>query len=350
VRARVVVAVGPALARAPETLTLIGQSAQAWLSMSSGAGRAHGPDAVQFEVSARAQLPERIALVSGEIRWSLQQARGRSIACGRTSHTVLVTAGPPRPALSWPVSGDRGDAARVDHNAFTVARMKAAVEIAAGASSATVAAERAWRAAIRHYDLGADRDVNPVQLLMPDAGGQCMTTASFIEAVVGILGFTGGTFVDVYPSFRKAADPRAAAYAHPVIRGAYTIEAAAYEAPRQFRKVVVGPAPGAGEHSAAEAARHGGRRGFERLKFRDVHGALHNYASAFVVEENGQRSYFGGGYASVYHDAVTFLAGACTAVVWAFDDGDDDWESICERPGPAYWWATGLPFSSPSPR
>jgi hypothetical protein len=176
-----------------------------------------------------------------------------------------------------------------------------------------------------------------------------MTTASLIEAVVAILGFSGGRFVDVYPSFRKPDDPRAVAYAHPFIRGAYTVEAPEYDAPKQFRKVVARAAPGAGEHSAAEAARHHGRRGFERLKFRAGDGDLHNYASAFVVEENGQRSYFGGGYGMIYHDAVSFLAGACLNVVWTFDEGDDDWETICDRPGPGYAWATGLALSAGGP-
>jgi hypothetical protein len=341
------VEVGPALAKAPGTVALIGRSAVRGLSMRSTAVEARGPTALLFEVTAAEKLPDRIALISGEVRWSLQPARGRPIPCGRTTHTVFVTAGPPRPALSWPMRGRDEGAARVDHNAFTVARLKGAVEIAAGAASATAAAEKAWRAAIRHYEFDADPDVNPWRLLLQDAGGQCMTTASFIEAVVGVLGFSAGAFVDVYPAFKKPEDPRATAYAHPIIRGAYTVEAPEYDASRQFRKVVAASIPAAGVHSAAEAARHRGRRGFERLKFRDVHGELHNYASAFVVEERGQRSYFGGGYATIYHDAVSFLAGACLAVVWAYDDGDDDWESICDRPGPAYWWATGLPFSTP---
>jgi hypothetical protein len=344
-RARVVVDVGPALAAAPDKVSLVGRSAQAALSMVSSAAQADGPRTLLFEVSARDQLPDRVALIAGEVQWSLQPARGRPIACGRTALTVFVTAGPPRAAVSWPVSGDPGDAARIDHNAFTAARMKAAVEIAAGAATATAAAEKAWQAAIRHYELSADRDVNPWQLLEPGVGAQCMTTASFIEAVVGMLGFPGGRFVDVYPSFRKPADPRAVAYPHPLIRGAYTVESPEYEAPKQFRKVVAAVVPGAGEHSPAEAARHRGNRGFERLKFRAGDGGLHNYASAFVVDENGQRSYFGGGYGTIYHDAVSFLAGACGAVVWTWDAGDDDWESICEKPGPAYWWATGQAFS-----
>src|SRR4051812_30065023 len=346
-RARVVVDVGPTLARAPGKIALVGRSAERGLSMISTAAEAHGEAALLFEVAGAEKLPDRIALISGEVRWSLQPARGRPIPCGRTTHTVLVTAGPPRPALSWPMRGRGDGAARVDHNAFTVARLKGAVEIAAGASTATAAAEKAWQAAIRHYEFDADPDINPWRLLLPDAGGQCMTTASFIEAVVNMLGFAGGAFVDVYPTFKKPDDPRAAAYAHPIIRGAYTVEAPEYDAPRQFRKVIAASTPAAGVHSAAEAARHRGRRGFERLKFRDVHGELHNYASAFVVDEHGRRSYFGGGYATIYHDAVSFLAGACLAVVWTYDAGDDDWESICDRPGPAYWWATGLPFSTP---
>jgi hypothetical protein len=346
-RALVVVDVGPTLAKAPEKIALIGRSAVPGLSMISTAAHAHGAAALLFDVTAAEKLPDRIALISGEVRWLLQPARGRPIPCGRTTHTVLVTAGRPRPALSWPMRGRGDGAARVDHNAFTVARLKGAVEIAAGVATATAAAEKAWQAAIRHYEFDADPDVNPWRLLLRDAGGQCMTTASFIEAVVNMLGFSEGAFVDVYPAFKKPDDPRAVVYAHPIIRGAYTVEAPEYDASRQFRKVVAASMPTAGGHSAAEAARHRGRRGFERLKFRDVHGELHNYASAFVVEERGQRSYFGGGYATVYHDAVSFLAGACLAVVWTYDEGDDDWESICDRPGPAYWWATGLPFSTP---
>ena len=73
---------------------------------------------------------------------------------------------------------------------------------------------------------------------------------------------------------------------------------------------------------------------------------LHNYATAFVVDEGGALSYFGGGYSrGPYHSAEDFLAAACTAVVWAYEDGASDaWETICDQPGPGYWWGTGERF------
>jgi hypothetical protein len=49
-----------------------------------------------------------------------------------------------------------------------------------------------------------------------------------------------------------------------------------------------------------------------------------------------------------YHTAEDFLAAACTAVVWAYEVGDsDEWTTICDQPGPGYWWGTGERFHSP---
>jgi hypothetical protein len=223
--------------------------------------------------------------------------------------------------------------------------MRTAVRIADGATNANSAAKLAWQMAMHHYDLDGDPDMNPWMLLAPGEAGQCMTSAAFIEGVVNLLGFVGGSVVYVYPSLKRPTSPDAVVIAHPLIRGAFTVEAPTYDLRGQFRTVVTGT--GGGGHTAQQAAHHRGAHGIERLKMRDYHGGLHNYAAAFVVLENGSRSYFGGGYSvAPYHDAQTFLAAACTAVVWTFEEGtSDEWETICDHPGPGYWWLTGRPFS-----
>jgi hypothetical protein len=71
-------------------------------------------------------------------------------------------------------------------------------------------------------------------------------------------------------------------------------------------------------------------------------GELHNYATAFAIDEGGVRSYYRGGYSGgPYHAADAFLAGACQAAVWAFEQGDEAWEIECDEPGPVFAWATG---------
>ena len=279
------------------------------------------------------------------MRWKLTW-RGGAIPLGRTRHLLVVLAGAPRPADAWPVSGRGTDPPRPDHNAFTAFRLMAAAHIADGAASANAAAERAWRTTIRHYDLSADSDLNPWALLAEGTGGQCMTTAAFVEAVVDILGFEGGHISYVYPTLRRPKNPALTAIPNPHLPGAFTVEAADYDVRGQFRTVTGVAVPRAGEHSIAQAALHKGAHGVERLKMRDFHGQLHNYATAFVVDEGGTRSYYGGGYSTApYHSADSFLAAACTAVVWAYEEGDsDEWETVCNRPGPALEWATGSPL------
>jgi hypothetical protein len=346
IRARAVVAVDRRLATNAEAFRLAGASSVGALSFVSGPGRP-GQDgaSIVFELMAHRPLPSTIALVEGEIRWSLVRRYRRPLACGWTKHTVFVTAGPPLPARAWPITGaragDEGAAGAEDHNAPTVARLRAAVSAARGARTATEAATLAWRAAVAHFSLDADPGANPWDLVATGARGQCMTTAALIESMVALLGFTGGSVVYVYPAFGRARAPGAQSFPHPLIRGAYTIEAPVYDPRGQLRSVAADPG-----HAGRAGALHRGTHGVERLKMRDFRGGLHNYAAAYVVEEGGARSYFGGGYsAGPYHDAPSFLAAACTAAVWTYErDEAEVWDTVCDRPASGYWWATGLPF------
>jgi hypothetical protein len=323
VHARAVVLLGPRFAL-DSSARLAGQSNVAELSFASTGPPELRDGVAVFEVVSPAPLPRAIATLEGEVRWTLV-ARGRSFPVGRSRHTMLVTAGTPRPAASWP-----------SHNAFTAFRLRGAARVAVGSTTANATAERAWRLMMSHYDLGADRDVNPWSLLAEGTSGQCMTTAAFVEAVVNALGFEGGRIVYVYPSFRRPEDPAAIAIPHPRLPGAFTIESPQYDIRGQFRSVVRA-------HSPAQARRHAGTHGIERLKFRDWQGELHNYATAFVIDEGGVRSYYGGGYsAGPYHAADAFLACACQTVVWAYEQGNDEaWETECDEPGPVFAWATG---------
>ena len=193
----------------------------------------------------------------------------------------------------------------------------------------------------------AAADQLPAHLAFEGGAGQCMTAAAFIEAVVNILGFSGGRIVYVYPTLsrpRNTGVPGVLAIPNPHLPGAFTVEATDYDVRGQFRTVDGAALGEPGHHAAAESRRHHGAHGIERLKFRDGFGELHNYATAFVVEEAGVRSYFGGGYSvAPYHSADSFLAAACVDVVWAYEDegGRDAWETTCDRPGPAYVWSTG---------
>jgi hypothetical protein len=324
VRARAVEWLGPGAAFAASA-RLAGESDVTGLSLASTGPPELRDGVAVFDVASPASLPRAIATLEGDVRWTLV-VRGRVFPVGRSRHVLLVTAGPPRPAASWP-----------SHNAFTAFRLRGAARLAAGATTANAAAQRAWRLMMSHYNLAADRDVNPWSLLAEGTSGQCMTTAAFVEAVVDALGFEGGRIVYVYPSFRLPKDPGATGIPHPRLPGAFTVESPKYDLRGQFRSV-------AGAHSPEQARRHAGAHGIERLKFRDWHGELHNYATAFVVEEGGVRSYYGGGYAGgPYHAADAFLAGACQAVVWAYEEGDDEgWETECDAPGPAFAWTTGL--------
>ncbi len=333
-------------------VTLTGQSAEGLLSMppSKPIGSTEGGALIEFAPTAQENLPARITNVAGQVRWELKVGRHR-IILGRSQHVVLVTAGPPRRAESWPVAGVGAEPELRDHNAFTAFRLEHAVLIASGARSATEAAEHIWRYAMHHYDLSADSDLNPWELLDEDGAGQCMTVASFIEAAVKMLGFPGGRVVYVYPSLTRPKNPTLVATPHPVIPGAFTVEGSDYDLRGQFRTVGTGGATSGSlaRHSPEQAAAHQGAHGVERLKMRDGYGELHNYATAFVVDEGGIRSYFGGGYSrGPYHTAEDFLAAACTAVVWAYEVGDsDEWKTICDLPGPGYWWGNGERFHPP---
>jgi hypothetical protein len=322
VRARAVVSLGPSVVL-DTSARLAGQSNVVELSFASTGPPELRDGVAVFDLVSPAPLPRAIATLEGDVRWTLV-SHGRSFPVGRSRHTVLVTAGPPRPAASWP-----------SHNAFTEFRLRGAARVTVGSTTANAAAERAWRLMMSHYDLGADRDVNPWSLLAEGTSGQCMTTAAFVEAVVNALGFEGGSIVYVYPSFRRPKDPAATAIPHPRLPGAFTVESPQYDIRGQFRSVVRA-------HSPAQARKHAGAHGIERLKFRDWHGELHNYATAFVIDEGGVRSYYGGGYSSgPYHAADAFLAGACLAVVWAYEQGnDEDWETECDEPGPVFLWGT----------
>jgi hypothetical protein len=325
---------------------LVGESTQGWLAMrSTSPGRLDDAGLIAFDLVAAEPLPHTITDLAGEIRWKLVRG-GRSVEMGRTRHRVLVTAGPPRRARAWAVTGVGTEPPRPDHNAFTVFRLREAVRIARGAATATAVAERAWRVAMYHYDLSADPAQNPWALLEEGTAGQCMTTGAFIEAVFDILGFDNGRVAYVYPSLSRPTNPRLTTIPHRRIPGAFTVEGPEYDVRSQFRTVAGATAAGARGHSAAAAARHGGAHGIERLKMRDGHGELHNYATAFVVEEDGGRAYFGGGYSKgPYPTADAFLAAACTAVVWAYEEGDSgDWETICDAPDAGYWWETGERF------
>jgi hypothetical protein len=300
---------------------------------------------VVFALAAPAPLPRRIAALTGDVRWTIVW-RGHAVPLGRTRHTLLVTAGPPLAGASWPLSGRGAEPPGADHSAVTMFRLRAAVRLAEGAASPNEAALRAWSLMKRRYDLEADADVNPWSLLADDAAGQCMTNAAFVEAVFDALGFEGGRVVYVYPSLRRPKDPAATAIPNRRIPGAFTVEAPTYDVRGQFRTVAAVASPEPGQHTAALAARHQGSHGVERLKMRDARGELHNYAAAFVVDDNGVRSYYGGGYAQgPFHGADTFLAGACTAVVWAYEAGDsDEWDQPCDAPGAVLSWLTGAPL------
>jgi hypothetical protein len=329
------------------SLRLVGEASLPGLRLSSAAGsaRADGDDLVSFDLVGDSPLPRAIAALDGEVRWKLIGGGGGGGArdLGRTHHRVLVTAGPARRAESWPVSGRGTDPPQPDHNAFTAYRLEQAVRIARGATSAASAAELAWRVAKSRYDLAADADVNPWSLLADGAVGQCMTAAAFIEAVVNVLGFPGGRIVYVYPTLSRPRSPGLVAIPNPRLPGAFTVEAADYDVRGQFRSVDGAALGEPGHHAPAESQRHHGAHGIERLKFRDGFGELHNYATAFVVDEAGVRSYFGGGYSvAPYHSADAFLAAACIDVVWTYEEGGDGaWEATCDRPGPAYVWSTG---------
>jgi hypothetical protein len=313
--------------------------------LSSEAPRLDGNVAV-FALAGPAALEHRIASHTGVLRWTLRW-RGRDVELGQTRETLLVTAGPPRAGTSWPLDGKAARPIGPDHNAFTAFRLSAAVRIAGGARSPTEAAELAWKLAKRRYDLSADADLNPWALLAEETGGQCMTTASFIEGVFDILGFEGGRVLYVYPSLKRPRAAGTTALANPKIPGAFTVEAPSYDVGTQFRTVVSVASPGPGEHSPARAAAHQGKHGIERLKMRDGLGELHNYAAAFVVEEHGVRSYYGGGYAvGPFHAADAFLAGACRAVLWTYEDAEtDDWDRPCDAPGAVLSWSTGALLS-----
>jgi hypothetical protein len=343
------------LAEAPPpgvVMTLSGRSAEGLLSMppAKPVGSMKGGTLIEFAPTAAENLPASIAKVAGHLQWELRVGR-RTIILGRSQHVVLVTAGVPRRAESWPVAGVGAELALGDHNAFTAFRLEHAVLIASGTRSATEAAEHVWRYAMHHYDLSADSDLNPWELLDEDGAGQCMTVASFIEAVVKMLGFASGRVVYVYPSLSRPKNPSLVATPHPIIPGAFTVEGSDYDLRGQFRTVgaIAATSGFLASHSPEQAAAHQGAHGVERLKMRDGHGELHNYATAFVVEEGGIRSYFGGGYSrGPYHTAEDFLSAACTAVVWAYEVGDsDEWTTICDQPGPGYWWGTGQRFHPP---
>jgi len=329
---------------------LLGESTEGWLAMRPvGPGRREDDGWIAFDMVGSHALPRMIAERAGEVRWVLGKARegargpaARPVELGRTRHQIFVLAGAPRRAASWPVTGAGMEPPSADHNAFTVFRVREAIRIARGVSSATVAAERAWRFAMHHYDLAADADLNPWALLQDGVHGQCMTTGAFIEAVFNVLGFENGRIAYVYPSLTRPSNPRVVAISHPLIPGAFTVEAAEYDVRGQFRTVAA--AAGSRGHTTMQAALHRGKHGIERLKMRDWQGELHNYATAFIVEENGARAYFGGGYsAGPYPSADVFLAAACTAVVWAHEE-DGAWETICDSADAGYWWNTGERF------
>ena len=353
VRAHVRIAL-PAAPRRGAIVTLLGRSADRRLAMlpaSRPAPAVDGATILAFDVRSAEPLPDEIGELATEVRWELS-IDGRTTDLGTRRHVILVTAGPSLRASSWPVAGGGAEPPRADHNAFTAFRLQHVARIARGARTATAAAEKIWRYAMHHYDLGADGDLNPWQLLDEQGAGQCMTVAAFIEAAVRILGFSAGRVVYVYPSLSRPRTPTTpgapepTATPHPLIPGAFTIEAHDYDVRGQFRYVTgsAADAPGA-RHSARQAALHRGAHGIERLKMRDWNGELHNYATAFVVDDDGPPAYFGGGYsAGPYHTAQDFLAAACTAVVWTYESEADAWETICDEPGPGYWWSTGEPY------
>jgi hypothetical protein len=324
--------------------TLEGSSDKGWLSFAQDGQARREPDgSVAFTLMARAPLPHEIAELDGEVLWRGKAGR-RSVVLGRSHHVLLVTAGPPRPADAWAVTGAGTVPQRPDHNVFTLYRLRGAIRVARGTRSATDAAAAAWRHAQHHYDIFAEPDVNPWALLDHDQYGQCMTAGAFIEAVHKILGFQNGRIVYVYPALARPKNPNLTVIPHPTIPGAFTVETDVYDVRGQFRRVAADDAKTpVRRHSTAQAARHKGAHGIERLKFLDGNRHLHNYATAFVIEEDGLRTYFGGGYRfSTLHDAESFLAAACDAVVWTYEEGDsEEWETVCDGPDSGYWWGTG---------
>jgi hypothetical protein len=317
-----------------------------WLAfVADGPGRLEQDGACTFTLAAREPLPHEIREVEGEVQWTLKTGR-RRIGLGWSHHALLVTGGPPQPAQAWAMTGVGTVPLRPDHNAVTVYRLRGAIRVAKGASTGTAAAAAAWRYTQKHYDIFANPELNPWALLETAQYGQCMTAGAFIEAVYTILGFRSGKVVYVYPALTRPKNPNLRSSPHAAIPGAFTVEGDAYDVRGQFRRVVADASPAAHKHSTVEAARHRGSHGIERLMFRDWTGHLHNYATAFVVEEGGDKTYFGGGYeGGTYHDAESFLAAACIAVVWVYEEGSsDEWENLCDGADSGYVWKTGEKF------
>ena len=104
-------------------VTLAGRSAEGLLSMppTKPIESTKGGTLIEFAPTAAENLPERIAKVAGQLQWELRVGR-RTIILGRSQHVVLVTAGAPRRAESWPVAGVGAELALGDHNAFTAFR------------------------------------------------------------------------------------------------------------------------------------------------------------------------------------------------------------------------------------
>jgi hypothetical protein len=323
--------------------TLEAKTDRPWLAfVAEGPGRLEGDGSCIFALAAREPLPHAIGELEGEVQWTMKTGR-RRVGLGRSHHTLLITAGPPQRAQAWAMTGVGTVPPRPDHNAFTVYRLRGAIRIANGASTGTAAAAAAWRYTQKHYDILADPELNPWALLETEQYGQCMTAGAFIEAIYAILGFQSGKIVYVYPALTRPKNPNLRIFPHAAIPGSFTVEGDAYDVRGQFRRVVADASSAVRSHSAAEAARHSGSHAIERLMFRDWTGHLHNYATAFVVEEEGKKTYFGGGYqGETYHDAGAFLAAACIAVVWVYEESNsDEWESICDGPDSGYVWGTG---------
>lgn len=317
-----------------------------WLAfVADGPGRLDQDGACTFTLVAREPLPYVIRELEGEVQWTIKTGR-RRVGLGRSHHTLFVTAGPPQRAQAWAMTGVGTVPPRPDHNAFTVYRLRGAIRVANGAGTGTAAAAAAWRYTQKHYDIFANPELNPWALLETEQYGQCMTAGALIEAIYAILGFQTGKVVYVYPALTRPKNPNLRTFPHAVIPGSFTVESDAYDVRGQFRWVVADASPVMHKHSTVEAARHRGAHGIERLMFRDWTGHLHNYATAFVVEEEGHKTYFGGGYEGrPYHDAESFLAAACIAVVWVYEEGSsDEWENICDGADSGYVWNTGERF------
>lgn len=326
--------------------TLEAKTTSRWLAfVAEGPGHLEQDGTCLFGLTTQVPLPHAIGELEGEVQWTIRIGR-RSVRLGWSRHALLITAGPPLRAQAWAMTGVGTVPQRPDHNAFTVYRLRGAIRIANGASTGTAAAEAAWRYSQKHYDIFADPELNPWALLEADQYGQCMTAGAFIEAVYSILGFQSGRIVYVYPALTRPKNPSLRSYPHAAIPGAFAVEGDAYDVRGQFRSVLVDASSAAPKHSATQAARHRGAHGIERLMFRDRIGHLHNYATAFVVDEEGRKSYFGGGYGGrPYHDAESFLAAACSAVVWVYEEGNsDEWANICDGPDSGYVWDTGKRF------